>query len=92
MFYVDWSVLAPGPCYPSAVHNTKHVGYCIAQLVERINEAGSGNVHLIGFSLGAQVTNYASNKLFKSNITISRITGLDPAMPGTNTKIHNIVQ
>lgn len=26
LFYVDWSVLGPGPCYPSAVHNTKHVG------------------------------------------------------------------
>lgn len=81
LFYVDWAILAPGPCYPSAVHNTKHVGYCIAQLVERLNEAGSSDVHLIGFSLGAQVTNYASNKL-KPDITLPRITGLDPAMPG----------
>ncbi|XP_029718255.2 phospholipase A1 member A [Aedes albopictus] len=79
LFYVDWSVLGPGPCYPSAVHNTKHVGTCIAQLVQRILDIGTDNVHLIGFSLGAQVTNYASVKLrpFK----LRRISGLDPAMP-----------
>ncbi|XP_055632870.1 uncharacterized protein LOC129773297 [Toxorhynchites rutilus septentrionalis] len=79
LFYVDWSTLGPGPCYPSAVHNTKHVGMCIAQLVQRILDMGTDNVHLIGFSLGAQVSNYAAVALrpFK----LRRISGLDPAMP-----------
>lgn len=79
LFYVDWSVLGPGPCYPSAVHNTKHVGTCIGQLVQRMLDTGTDNIHLVGFSLGAQVTNYAAVKLrpFK----LKRISGLDPAMP-----------
>lgn len=79
LFYVDWSLLAPGPCYPSAVHNTKYVGRCIAQLVERILDAGTSNIHLIGFSLGAHVTNFVANSL--EHFKIPRITGLDPAMP-----------
>lgn len=37
--------------YPAAVHNTKHVGTCIAQLVSRIRETGNDDIHLIGFSL-----------------------------------------
>lgn len=79
LFYVDWSILAPGPCYPSAVHNTRHVGKCIGQLIDRIIDGGTSNIHVIGFSLGAQVTNYVANAVrpFK----LPRITGLDPAMP-----------
>ncbi|XP_058825776.1 phospholipase A1 4-like [Topomyia yanbarensis] len=79
LFYVDWSLLGPGPCYPSAVHNTRHVGTCISQLVQRLLDLGTDNIHLIGFSLGAQVTNYVAVKLrpFK----LKRITGLDPALP-----------
>ncbi|XP_055594311.1 phospholipase A1 member A-like [Uranotaenia lowii] len=79
LFYVDWSLLGPGPCYPSAVHNTKHVGTCIGQLVERLLETGTENIHLIGFSLGAQVTNYVS--VHMRPFKLKRITGLDPAMP-----------
>ncbi|XP_055541424.1 pancreatic lipase-related protein 2-like [Wyeomyia smithii] len=79
LFYVDWSLLGPGPCYPSAVHNTRHVGTCIAQMVQRLLDSGTNNIHLVGFSLGAQVTNYVAVKLrpFK----LKRISGLDPAMP-----------
>jgi pancreatic lipase-related protein 2 len=80
LFYVDWAILAPGPCYPSAVHNTIHVGTCIAQLIDRIRETGNSDIHLVGFSLGAQVTNYVANKL-KPDFIIPRISGLDPAMP-----------
>lgn len=67
--------------YPAAVHNTKHVGECIAQLVSRIRETGNKDIHLIGFSLGAHVSNYASVSLRARDFTIPRITGLDPAMP-----------
>uniref|UniRef100_A0AAG5DUT5 Lipase domain-containing protein n=1 Tax=Anopheles atroparvus TaxID=41427 RepID=A0AAG5DUT5_ANOAO len=79
LIYVDWSELAHGPCYPSAVHNTRHVGKCIGQLVQRIIDAGTDNIHLVGFSLGAQVTNYASTTV--RPFRLKRITGLDPAMP-----------
>ncbi|XP_050089310.1 uncharacterized protein LOC126573332 [Anopheles aquasalis] len=79
LIFVDWSDLAHGPCYPSAVHNTRHVGSCIGQMINRIIDAGTDNVHLIGFSLGAQVTNYVSTTV--RPFRIRRITGLDPAMP-----------
>lgn len=55
LFFVDWSELARSPCYPSAVHNTKYAGECIGQLVNRIRDTGTENIHLIGFSLGAHV-------------------------------------
>lgn len=79
LFYVDWSVLGPGPCYPSAVHNVRHVGTCVGQLVERILDMGTENIHLIGFSLGAQMTNYIAQAV--APFRIPRISGLDPAMP-----------
>ncbi|CRK97955.1 CLUMA_CG011327, isoform A, partial [Clunio marinus] len=80
LFFTDWSVLGPAPCYPAAVHNTKHVGKCIAQLISRIRETGNDDIHLIGFSLGAQITNYVSKQL-ELTFRLPRITGLDPAMP-----------
>ncbi|KAH8276694.1 hypothetical protein KR018_005119, partial [Drosophila ironensis] len=79
IIYVDWSILSPGPCYISAVHNTRHAGTCTAQLVERLVETGNTDIHLIGFSLGAQLPNYIARNL--SSFKLPRITGLDPAMP-----------
>lgn len=73
LFFVDWSILAPAPCYPSAAHNTRHAGKCIAQLIDRIRDAGGQYIHLIGFSLGAHVTNYAANHL--KDYKLPRITG-----------------
>lgn len=63
----------------------------------RLRETGNDDIHLIGFSLGAQITNYVSTAL-RSDFRIPRITGLgnypndilliieiiffsDPAMP-----------
>jgi pancreatic lipase-related protein 2 len=76
LFFVDWSVLGRAPCYPSAVHNTRHVGFCISQLVARIRETGNEDIHIIGFSLGAQVSNYVATSLKLINYTLPRITGL----------------
>lgn len=73
VIFVDWSVLTPGPCYVSAVHNTKHVGACVAQLVERILDMGTDNIHIVGFSLGAQLSNYVATNL--KDFKIPRITG-----------------
>ncbi len=83
IFFVDWFNISSKSyvCYPSIVHNLKHVGECIGQLVKLIKKAGSEDIHLIGFSLGAQVTNYVAqslNDVFK----IKRISGVDPAFPG----------
>ncbi|XP_060654091.1 phospholipase A1 member A [Drosophila nasuta] len=90
IFYVDWSVLSPGPCYISAVHNTRQAGTCAAQLVERLVETGNTDIHIIGFSLGAQVPNFLARTL--KSFKLPRITGLDPAMPlfitaGANDKL-----
>ncbi|XP_043794462.1 uncharacterized protein LOC122715930 [Apis laboriosa] len=76
---VDWHRLATAPCYPIAVQNVPHVGDCLAQLVERLRDEGAVDVHVIGFSLGAHVPAFAANAL--SPYKMSRITGLDPAMP-----------
>lgn len=73
LFFVDWSSLVPAPCYPSAARNVRHTGACIAQLVERVLDSGTDNIHLIGFSLGAQVTNFAANNL--KSFKLPRITG-----------------
>jgi pancreatic lipase-related protein 2 len=75
MFYVDWFNLSSSLCYPAVVHNIKHVGACTAQLVNRIRDAGSQDIHVIGFSLGAQVANYIANSL-KPDYLLPRITGV----------------
>ncbi|XP_058980678.1 pancreatic lipase-related protein 2 [Musca domestica] len=79
IFYVDWSKLAIGPCYVSAVHNIRHSGACVAQLVQRIMDMGSKDIHVIGFSLGGHLTNYIASSL--DSFLLPRITALDPAMP-----------
>ncbi|KAG5344875.1 PLA1A Phospholipase, partial [Acromyrmex heyeri] len=76
---IDWHRLAIGPCYPIAVHNVPHVGDCLAQLVDRLRDYGAKDIHVIGFSLGAHVPAFAANVLRPYKLT--RITGLDPAMP-----------
>ncbi|XP_076279943.1 uncharacterized protein LOC143208896 isoform X1 [Lasioglossum baleicum] len=76
---VDWHRLATSPCYPIVVRNVPHVGQCLAQLIERLKDAGAKDIHAIGFSLGAHVPAFAANVM--RPYRISRITGLDPAMP-----------
>lgn len=80
IFAVDWASLAKGPCYPAAVWNTRHVGKCTAQLINRIRETGAKDIHFIGFSLGGQLANFVANNL--QPYKLPRITGLDPAGPG----------
>ncbi|KAH1017512.1 phospholipase A1 member A [Dendroctonus ponderosae] len=80
IFAVDWSPLNQSPCYPAAVWNARHVGTCTAQLVDRIRDMGAVDIHVIGFSLGAHITNFISLALLPYRLP--RITGLDPALPG----------
>nr|CAD7585815.1 unnamed protein product [Timema genevievae] len=78
---VDWSYYSKGPwfCYPVAVANIRHTGQCVAQLIEALRGAGCGDIHLVGFSLGAHVPAFTAN--YMRPYQIPRITGLDPAMP-----------
>nr|CAD7198462.1 unnamed protein product [Timema douglasi] len=78
---VDWSHYSKGPwfCYPVAVANIRHTGQCVAQLIEALRGAGSGDIHVVGFSLGAHVPAFTAN--YMRPYQIPRITGLDPAMP-----------
>ncbi|CRL03999.1 CLUMA_CG017117, isoform A, partial [Clunio marinus] len=93
VFYVDWSNLSMTLSYPSAVRSIEHVGNCTAELVNRLRDAGGSDtdIHVIGFSLGAQVANYVANNL-KPHYILPRITGLDPALPlfVTSNKAHKL--
>uniref|UniRef100_A0A1B6KRY5 Lipase domain-containing protein n=1 Tax=Graphocephala atropunctata TaxID=36148 RepID=A0A1B6KRY5_9HEMI len=82
VWMVDYPKLAQGSslCYPFAVHNIRHVGACLAQLVSALRRHNkSAGVHVVGFSLGAHVANYMATTL--GSTRIDRITGLDPAGP-----------
>jgi pimeloyl-ACP methyl ester carboxylesterase len=55
---IDYKPLAKYPCYLSAVRNIQTVSNCTAQFIDYIidNEIFSlESIHVIGFSLGAQV-------------------------------------
>ncbi|KAF4517961.1 hypothetical protein B566_EDAN005328 [Ephemera danica] len=84
VFMVEWGELSSAPCYPTAAHNARYVGRCIGELVRAVMNASSSDVipsdlHIIGFSLGAQVAGFVAD--FLKPLTIPRITGLDPALP-----------
>lgn len=56
---VDYKPLATYPCYLSAVRNIQTVSNCTAQLIDYIIDNDIfplESIHVIGFSLGAQVT------------------------------------
>ena len=70
--------------YLQAAGNTRLVGAQVAYLIERLhNEYGlhCSNVHMIGYSLGAQIAGFAGRRLRQNGFRIARITGLDPAGP-----------
>uniref|UniRef100_A0A1I8PL45 Lipase domain-containing protein n=1 Tax=Stomoxys calcitrans TaxID=35570 RepID=A0A1I8PL45_STOCA len=77
---VDYEPMAALPCYyPWAVQNARVVGKCLAQLLNVFHDQGIYTpqmIHIIGFSLGAQIAGLAANDL---NFKVNRITGLDPA-------------
>ncbi|XP_028824600.1 endothelial lipase-like isoform X2 [Denticeps clupeoides] len=77
---VDWLNLSQ-QLYPTAVNHTRLVGHRIASLLNWLQDEEQlvlGNVHLIGYSLGAHVAGYAGT-FVKGRL--GRITGLDPAGP-----------
>ncbi|XP_030890866.1 endothelial lipase [Leptonychotes weddellii] len=71
---VDWLPLAH-QLYTDAVNNTRVVGHSVARMLDWLQEKDDfslGNVHLIGYSLGAHVAGYAGNFV---KGTVGRITG-----------------
>lgn len=80
---VDYESLVRWPCYyPWAVQNAPIVSKCLAQFIDKLLSAGiytREQIHLIGFSLGAQVAGMVANYVREP---LARITGLDPAGPG----------
>ncbi|KAJ8310912.1 hypothetical protein KUTeg_012777 [Tegillarca granosa] len=76
---VDWSH-GNGPDYDQAASNTYMVGTELAYLINHMKQhyaLNTSGVHIIGHSLGAQVSGHAGHRIHK----VGRITGLDPAEP-----------
>ncbi|KAE8752585.1 hypothetical protein FOCC_FOCC000707, partial [Frankliniella occidentalis] len=72
---VDWSPLAPSPCYVQATYNVALVGNCTAQLIDemvRLGVAAFEDIHVVGFSLGGQVAGNIANYIRSGKLT--RIT------------------
>lgn len=79
---VDYGPLALEPCYLQAVKNLPVVARCTAQLLDTIVERlpfRLRQIHVIGFSLGAQAAGMISNYIKAGRLI--RVTGLDPAKP-----------
>ncbi|XP_054152604.1 pancreatic triacylglycerol lipase-like [Oppia nitens] len=80
VFLVDWKGGNGWP-YEQAVANTRVVGPVLGLFIndlKTIYGLNTGDVYIIGHSLGAHIAGYAGQQL---NGTIGRITGLDPAGP-----------
>ncbi|KAG7298503.1 hypothetical protein JYU34_018138 [Plutella xylostella] len=78
---VDAQRLEAGPWYFTAAENTWYIGQLAAQFVDYLVSRGLdlSKTHFIGHSLGAQSAGVAGASLQSGRV--SRITGLDPAMP-----------
>ena len=68
------------PLYLHAVGNTRLIGRQIAMLVMNLGEAFdkpdmAQNTHVIGHSLGGQISGYAGEHLRMMNQPLARITG-----------------
>ncbi|KAL3268284.1 hypothetical protein HHI36_007405 [Cryptolaemus montrouzieri] len=82
---VDWHG-GSSPPYTQAVANIRLLGAITAHLVAEVSahtgDMGLSHVHCIGHSLGAHLCGYVGYTLQKEfNLTLERITGLDPAEP-----------
>lgn len=72
---MDYGSLVPYPCYVTAVENLPLASKCLGYFINNLVDSGSVNnndIHLIGFSLGAQVAGQTANYV---NQKLSHITG-----------------
>lgn len=73
---VDYGPLVPYPCYFSAVQNLPLASKCLAHLINNLveqNIVSNDDIHIIGFSLGAQVAGQTANYVQRK---LKRITGI----------------
>jgi len=94
---VDWSTLADDPDDSAlqAYHNVRDHGVAaaaasIAGWIQGVLETkgiSAGDVHLVGFSLGAHVSGIIGQNL---NSSVGRITGLDPPRFGYEKVAHSL--
>ncbi|XP_050535300.1 pancreatic triacylglycerol lipase-like isoform X2 [Daktulosphaira vitifoliae] len=79
---VDYKELVNEPCYVQAVHNVPLVGKCTTLFLKDLfryrSDLNINDLHVVGFSLGAQVAGHIGRL---TNSSLQRITGLDPASP-----------
>ncbi|XP_075974764.1 pancreatic triacylglycerol lipase-like [Anticarsia gemmatalis] len=78
---IDWSGIADSIFYHWVANETKAIGAKVATFIGELHtryNVSEKRFHLIGHSLGAHVMGIAAAK---SNFTVDRITGLDPARP-----------
>lgn len=72
---MDYGPLVPSPCYVTAVENLPLASKCLAHFINNLVDSGAVNnndIHLIGFSLGAQVAGQTANYVKQK---LSHITG-----------------
>ncbi|XP_077290146.1 pancreatic lipase-related protein 2-like [Arctopsyche grandis] len=72
--------------------NAQYAGEGLGKAMADLRNLGASRIHLIGYSLGAQVVSFAGKEFFRlTGSKINRISGLDPAstcfykMPPTKT-------
>jgi hypothetical protein len=74
---LNWWVLARGPHYETAAKNTKEAGRSLADFLDNLIQETQGearrDLHVVGFSLGAQVAGIAAGQLKTGRLP--RITG-----------------
>ncbi|XP_069675007.1 pancreatic triacylglycerol lipase-like [Periplaneta americana] len=77
---VNWQRAARGQ-YHRAVSNAELVGRLVGKTLISMVALGThpSDVHVIGFSLGAQVAGFVGETLKRHGMKLGRITGLDPA-------------
>ncbi|XP_017793226.1 PREDICTED: phospholipase A1 1-like isoform X1 [Habropoda laboriosa] len=76
---VDWGDVAIDINYFYVASQVAAVGKALAESLEKLVEVINLNtLHVIGHSLGAHVAGHIGRY---TNVTLSRITGLDPALP-----------
>ncbi|XP_013100122.2 pancreatic lipase-related protein 2 isoform X2 [Stomoxys calcitrans] len=80
---IDWSAMTAVPWYANAVENLPVAARYMARFIRFLVQKGfaAKNMHLIGFSLGAEVSGFIGKQLQEWSILLPRITGLDPALP-----------
>lgn len=81
---VNWESIASSSLYFKVAKQTRQVGQYTAELIDYLHHnrgASMNSIHLIGHSLGAHVAGFAGSYT-SSTVQVSRITGLDPALPG----------